>query len=131
MDASRPAEPARAGTRPREIEPEEAAEWLRARTGVRVLDVRDPAERAVAKIEGSVLATPSALREVRDDWPRDAPILVYCHHGRRSLFMAYRLLADGFTRVVNLRGGIEEWSRRVDPAVPRYEVRYGIGVVRV
>ena len=73
MDASRPAEPACAGTRPPEIEPEEAAEWLRAQTGVRVLDVRDPAERAVAKIEGSVLATPSALREVRDDWPRDAP----------------------------------------------------------
>jgi monothiol glutaredoxin len=112
------------------MEPEEAAAWIAGREGVRFLDVREPAERAVARIEGSILASPDAVREAIEDWPRDTPILVYCHHGRRSLLMSFRLLAEGFTEVVNLRGGIEEWSKRVDSSMPRYEVRYGQGIVR-
>jgi rhodanese-related sulfurtransferase len=126
-----PAGVASGGMRPREMEPEEAAAWLRERGGVRLLDVREPAERAVARIAGSTLATPGTVHEVLEEWPRDTPILVYCHHGSRSRLMSFRLLAEGFTDVVNLSGGIEEWSKRVDPAVPRYEVRYGQGVVRI
>ena len=117
--------------RHRDMTPEEAVELLRQDEEVRILDVREPAEFATAKIEGAVLATPEVVRDILDNWPRRVPILVYCHHGMRSLVFAFRLLQGGFTNVINLKGGIEEWSLRVDASVPRYEIRYGAGIVVV
>ncbi len=117
--------------RPREVPPTEARTLLAGRPGLRLLDVRDPAERAVASLPGSVLVTPGVAAEILEDWPRDTPILVFCHHGRRSLLFGLRLLAAGFTDVGNLAGGIERWSVEVEPSVPRYTVRYGEGVIPV
>jgi adenylyltransferase/sulfurtransferase len=54
------------------------------------------------------------------DLPRDANIVVYCHHGQRSDMAARHLLNTGFTHVRNLTGGIDRWSRLVDPSVRRY-----------
>ena len=51
---------------------------------------------------------------------RDAAIALHCHHGMRSRAAAEELLREGFTNVYNLEGGIEAWSRDVDPSVPRY-----------
>ena len=48
------------------------------------------------------------------------PLIVYCHHGVRSLATARWLVAQGIPDVANLEGGIDAWSRTVDPAVPRY-----------
>ena len=47
-------------------------------------------------------------------------IALHCHHGVRSRAAAEQLLREGFTNVYNLEGGIEAWSREVDPSVPRY-----------
>ena len=52
--------------------------------------------------------------------PEDATIVAYCHHGVRSLSAAALLEGMGFARVVSLRGGIDAWSKHVDPRVPRY-----------
>ena len=114
-----------------DIDPEEAAELLRENPDARLLDVREPAEWNTARIEGGVLATPEVSRAIMEDWPRSTPIVVYCHHGIRSRFFAMRLAQAGFTEVHNLRGGIEAWSTRVDSSVPRYEIRYGGGIVVV
>jgi rhodanese-related sulfurtransferase len=108
-----------------DLDPEEASAWLEEDPGVRLLDVREPVEWRTARIEGARLATPDLALEVLSTWPRETPILVYCHHGIRSRFFALRLLHAGFKNVRNLRGGIEKWSLRVDPTVPRYEIRYG------
>ena len=54
------------------------------------------------------------------DLKRDQPIAVLCHHGGRSMQVAMFLQQQGFTRLVNVAGGIDAWSRQVDPSVPRY-----------
>jgi molybdopterin/thiamine biosynthesis adenylyltransferase/rhodanese-related sulfurtransferase len=87
-----------------------------------LLDVREPAEFAKASIEGARLLPlgelPARAAELAA-W-RERPIVVHCHKGRRSAEAARWLLANGFTDVTNLTGGIEAWSLSVDPAVPRY-----------
>jgi rhodanese-related sulfurtransferase len=50
----------------------------------------------------------------------DAPIVVMCHHGARSLSVTMWLREQGFTHVQSLAGGIDAWSRTIDPEVPRY-----------
>ena len=53
-----------------------------------------------------------------DEIPRDQPVVVVCHHGMRSLQVAHFLAAQGYADVANLTGGIDAWSRSVDPTVP-------------
>lgn len=102
-----------------EMPVEEVSELL-GEEDVRLLDVRTPAEWETARIEGALLLTEDLAAEILDRWDRATPIVVYCHHGVRSNVVAWRLRQAGFTRVANMTGGIEAWSRRVDPAVPRY-----------
>jgi rhodanese-related sulfurtransferase len=98
------------------------AAWLAdaTREAPGVLDVREPWETDLGVIPGSVClpmgqvpAGFGALGAARD-W------VVVCHHGARSLQVARFLDAQGFARVHNLDGGIDAWSRLVDPAVRRY-----------
>jgi monothiol glutaredoxin len=84
-----------------------------------LVDVRTPAERAIASIEGG-RALDAELRAEIERSPRDRSIVVYCHHGVRSLNAAEVLAAQGFRDVYNLVGGIDAWSQEVDPDVPRY-----------
>jgi rhodanese-related sulfurtransferase len=98
----------------------EAAAALLSEPGARLLDVRTPGEWETARIEGAVLLDAEVARAIREEWPREAPVVVYCHHGIRSRSATVALRRAGFARAVNLAGGIEEWSKRVDPAVPRY-----------
>ncbi len=84
-----------------------------------LLDVRTPEEWAIARIEGATLldeAQQAALLEL----PKDAMIVVYCHHGVRSMQAASQLVQAGYRNVFNLEGGIDAWSALVDPRVPRY-----------
>jgi len=85
-----------------------------------LLDVREAFEREVASIDPSLHIpmgdVPSRLEEI----PRDRQVVVYCHSGARSMVVAGFLHEQGFERVANLSGGIDAWSVRVDPKVPRY-----------
>lgn len=85
-----------------------------------LLDVREPWEHSLAKIEGSILIPLGALPQSLDKLDRQAEIITYCHHGMRSADAAGFLLQQGFTNVKNLVGGIDAWSVQVDPSVPRY-----------
>lgn len=101
----------------RAIAPAEAAE--RVRTGrLRLIDVRPPAERALASapvpfdtLDGGV----DALEAL----PKDTPLAFLCHHGGRSAQAAEHFRAKGFREVYNVEGGIDAWAD-ADPAVPRY-----------
>lgn len=99
--------------------PELAA--LLAEDRVRLVDVREPAERAIAALPGAV---PLPLGELlAGGWralPTDRPIVAFCHAGVRSRQAGLALLAAGFAPVSHLTGGIDAWSREVDPSVPRY-----------
>ena len=89
-----------------------------------VLDVREPWEIATACIapEGAALVTvpmqqiPARLAEIDPN----QPILALCHHGVRSQQVALFLDRQGYPEVYNIAGGIDAWSRQVDPTVPVY-----------
>jgi monothiol glutaredoxin len=84
-----------------------------------LLDVRTPAEREIARIEGSELLDDEMMERLME-LDRTTPIVCQCHHGVRSLNAAHQLVAIGFREVYNLAGGIAAWSERVDPSVPTY-----------
>jgi len=102
-----------------EISPRRAKERL-AGGGVTLLDVREPLEYELVHLEGSQLIPlgelPGRLAEIN---PR-APVIVYCHHGRRSGEAARFLRAAGFHDALSLAGGIEAWACELDPALSRY-----------
>jgi adenylyltransferase/sulfurtransferase len=103
-----------------EIEPTELARKLAAGEDVFLLDVRNPDEYAISRIENSELIPLPTLLEGMNRLDSARETAVYCHTGRRSAQAVNFLRGIGFTRVKNLRGGIDAWSREVDPAVPRY-----------
>jgi rhodanese-related sulfurtransferase len=87
----------------------------------RLIDVREPEEHATAQIAGAELLPLSQARDWIDTLPPDAEIVFFCHHGGRSQQIAQYVTSQlGFRNVANMVGGIEEWSLRIDPQVPRY-----------
>jgi monothiol glutaredoxin len=96
----------------------ELSEMLK-RGEVDLFDVRPAAERARARIEGARPLDEGGSEHLAS-LPKDRPIAFHCHHGMRSQAAAERAIGEGFTRVYNLRGGIEAWSTSVDPKIPRY-----------
>jgi adenylyltransferase/sulfurtransferase len=105
-----------------EIDPAALRQRLSAADPPLLLDVREPFERQIASIEGAT-AIPLGELERRlvelEDW-RERPIVVHCHHGGRSRTACQLLRDKGFTQVENLSGGIDAWSREIDPKVARY-----------
>ena len=84
-----------------------------------LFDVRTERERAIAKIEPSRLLD-AAGQAFIEALPKDATIVLHCHHGGRSQAAAEALVREGFRDVHNVVGGIDAWSLRIDAAVPRY-----------
>lgn len=84
-----------------------------------LFDVRTPEERATAAIDGAQLLD-GAGQAVLEGLDRATTIVFHCHHGGRSQQAAEHFAAQGFSNVWNLTGGIDAWSREVDPSVPRY-----------
>jgi len=103
-----------------DITPEALA--LRMRNGdvPALLDVREPDEWAVARLEPARLIPLNSLPRAVRSLDRDAELVVYCHHGVRSAAAVAWLRDQGFTRARNLVGGIDRWSLAVDPGVRRY-----------
>ncbi|MCC6141876.1 MAG: rhodanese [Nitrospira sp.] len=85
-----------------------------------LLDVREPWEHALAKLEGSVLIPLGTLPQTLTKLDKNTEIIAYCHHGMRSADATNFLVQQGFANVKNLVGGIDAWSTQVDNAVPRY-----------
>lgn len=105
-----------------QIEAAELAARFRAGQPTYLLDVRQPWEHKTAALPGSVLIPlpELAARAAEVQPPAGALVIVYCHHGIRSLSAAAILQRLGFHEVASLAGGIDGWSCAVDPTVPRY-----------
>lgn len=107
-----------------EISPAAVAEWvhLPAAQRPRLIDCREQDELDLCRIEGCewvpLGAFPTALDKLAGD--ADRGIVVYCHHGMRSLRAAAFLRGHGVENSFSMSGGIDEWSAVIDPAVPRY-----------
>lgn len=95
-----------------------------AQGNLQLIDVREPEELAIARIEGFRVLPLSDFAEwsgtITSILDLDAETIVMCHHGMRSAQMCYWLLNQGFTNVKNLAGGIDAYSTNVDPSIPRY-----------
>lgn len=105
-----------------QITVQELAERLQAGQAIHLVDVRQPWEHDVASLPNSQLI-PLGELALRHDEVTPEPgslIVVYCHHGIRSLNGAHLLNLHGFTEVYSLAGGIDAWSRLIDPTIPRY-----------
>jgi len=107
-----------------EISPEAVAKWINLprEERPRLIDCREADELAICQIEGNEwvpLGTfPTALGQLAADQERG--IVVYCHHGMRSMQGAGFLRARGLGNVFSMAGGIEAWAEIVDPEMPRY-----------
>lgn len=95
---------------------------LAAGEPVYLLDVREPDEHALCRLPGDTLIPLGELVSRIDEVqpPDGVPVVAYCHHGVRSLRAVGFLRQQGFEAAVSLAGGIDAWSRLIDPAVPRY-----------
>jgi adenylyltransferase/sulfurtransferase len=100
---------------------EELKSRLDAGEKIRLIDVRERTEYGTAKIEGSELKPLGQIANWANELAdKGEEIVLHCHHGMRSDHACQYLAAQGFTDVKNLIGGIDEWSLKVDPSVPRY-----------
>jgi len=103
-----------------ELDPVAVAARLQSADPPLILDVREDWERAAAHLHGT-LDIPMAQVPARlGELPRERDIVVMCHGGVRSLQVAHFLVHNGFTRIANLRGGINAWAHEVDPGVGTY-----------
>jgi rhodanese-related sulfurtransferase len=107
---------------PWEIAPSETAAALATDDPPILLDCRETFEVETAAIAGSLHVPmgdiPSRLAELEAH--AESPIVVYCHHGVRSLQVVAFLREQGFDDVRSLAGGIDRWSSEIDATVPRY-----------
>ena len=94
-------------------------ELLDAGRPLHLFDVRGQDEWAIAHIEGAVLLDEAGQQKL-SALPKDAMIVLHCHHGIRSGQAAGQLVSAGYRSVFNLEGGIDAWSTEVDTGVPRY-----------
>jgi len=108
------------------ISPRELKQKLDSGESLILLDVREPHERAFCSISAPAPildlhipmgAVPSRLDDFQN---RDEMLVIYCHHGVRSMVVAEWLAKRVQRSIGNLDGGIDAWSRQVDPQVPRY-----------
>jgi sulfur-carrier protein adenylyltransferase/sulfurtransferase len=103
-----------------EVEVTDLRRWREEGRDLQLLDVRQPVEHSIARIEGALLVPLSQLPARVGELDPARPVVVHCHHGPRSLHATQWLRAQGFPRVASLAGGIDAWSVEVDPEVPRY-----------
>ena len=85
-----------------------------------LLDVREPWESRICRIEGARLIPMRQIVASLPQLDRHRETVVICHHGIRSHQVALYLEHHGFTNVINLQGGVAGWARDVDPAMPTY-----------
>jgi rhodanese-related sulfurtransferase len=98
------------------------AAWLEdpAREKPQLLDVREPWEFQICRIEGSQHVPMREIPARAGELDSDAEVVVICHHGVRSMQVALFLEKQGFSEVINLSGGVDAWAKNVDPAMPVY-----------
>ena len=102
------------------ITPKEVGERARAGEDLLLVDVREPEEYELARVEGARLLPLSLFNDWAPTLDRERETVFICHHGIRSAQVCAFLARQGFENVYNLAGGIDRWSLEVDPAIPRY-----------
>lgn len=104
-----------------QISPTELKQWQEHGKAFHLLDVRTDEEIAICTLPDSIHIPMNLIPLRHNELPDDGlPIVVYCHHGIRSLHTAMYLADVGFDELYNLQGGIDAWALSVDPEMHRY-----------
>jgi rhodanese-related sulfurtransferase len=104
----------------RHFRPAELSAYLQQGHAPFLLDVREPWEFNLCKLDGAVLLPMRDLPARAAELNKGAEIVVICHHGVRSYHAARYLETLGFTDIINLSGGVAAWADEVDPSMARY-----------
>jgi adenylyltransferase/sulfurtransferase len=116
-----PGEPGSTADYPLEISVEEAKRLLDAEPEqTRLIDVREPFEIGICRIPGAEHIPLGQIPGRAGSLPRDGRLLIYCHHGWRSLAATKFLRGQGLPSAINVAGGIDAWARRIEPGMPKY-----------
>jgi rhodanese-related sulfurtransferase len=102
------------------INPRELNKLLLQQAPMVLLDVREPWEYEICHISGSQLIPMRDIPQKINTLDTQSNTILICHHGMRSLQVAYFLEQAGFEKVFNLSGGIAAWAELVDPKMPTY-----------
>jgi len=102
------------------ILPEELKKRLDAGEKPILLDVREPWEFSICKIEGSVNISMSEPEKLINELNTNDEIIAICHHGMRSFQVCNYLENNGFNKVLNLDGGIDSWAKTIDTDMAQY-----------
>ena len=106
---------------PLEITPSEVKNLIDSGAPIRLIDVREPSEHDICRITGARLIPMRSIPEHLDELDStDSPLVVFCHHGVRSLSVVDWLRRQGVENCRSMAGGIDLWSLQVDETVPRY-----------
>ena len=103
-----------------EITPAELKKRLDAGEKLLLIDVREPWEYEICRIEGAKLIPMNTIPANLQSLDVEEAVICYCHHGMRSLDVAVWLQRQGVESAKSLAGGIDKWSAEIDPKVPRY-----------
>ena len=103
----------------RQVSVVELKELMLSEATYELVDVRTELERSIAAIDGFRLLD-QVYHDKLIDCDRETAIVFQCHHGIRSQHAAEYFRQQGFRNLYNVQGGIDAWSQRVDPSVPRY-----------
>ena len=103
--------------------PQEIQAELASGERLQFIDVREPQELILSRIDGAahvpMQAVPAELQKI-EALAEEAKLIVICHHGVRSLQVVTWLHQQGVENAVSLTGGIDRWSREIDQSIPRY-----------
>ena len=105
-----------------QIEPQELSERLARGDKVYLLDVRTREEWEAVRLPDSHLFTQESMPDILANRPRTELFVIYDHKGARSMDAAAYFQGHGIENVKSLRGGIDAWSREVDPKLPQYHL---------
>ena len=103
-----------------QLSPAELQRWRQDGKAFLLLDVRTDEETAICALPDSIHIPMNLIPLRSNELPDGLPIVVYCHHGIRSLHTAMYLADAGFETLYNLQGGIDAWAAQIDEIMARY-----------
>jgi rhodanese-related sulfurtransferase len=103
-----------------ELTPVQLSEKLSAQPGIRLIDIREPFEWELCRIEGAELLPMNSIPDRLGELGQDETIILYCHHGTRSAHALNFLYAQGYRDIAHLAGGINAWAQDIDSTMRTY-----------
>ncbi|MDZ4404768.1 rhodanese-like domain-containing protein [Prosthecobacter sp.] len=105
-----------------QISPQDFDQLRRIKTDLIILDVRTREEHEAVKLPGARLLTQELVQEIFTSGDKTQTLVLYDHTGSRSLDAAAYFIGHGFAETKCLSGGIDAYSRDIDPSLPRYRI---------